>query len=87
LLHPLAKALRKPRHMYPIGLLFGLGFDTATEVSLLVLAGAAAFALPWYAVLVLPILLAAGISLLDTVDGCFMSAAYGWEVSHRVRKV
>jgi nickel/cobalt transporter (NiCoT) family protein len=88
LLHPLTKAVRKPRHLYPIGLLFGLGFDTATEVSLLVLAGgAAAFALPWYAVLVLPILFAAGMSLLDTLDGCLMSAAYGWAVSRPVRKV
>ena len=61
------KAVRKPWHMYPVGLLFGLGFDTATEVGLLVLAGgAAAFALPWYAILTLPILFAAGMSLLDT---------------------
>jgi nickel/cobalt transporter (NiCoT) family protein len=88
LLHPLTRAVRKPRHMYPIGLLFGLGFDTATEVSLLVLAGgAAAFALPWYAVLVLPILFAAGMSLLDTIDGCFMSYAYGWAAIKPVRKV
>jgi high-affinity nickel-transport protein len=88
LLHPMTRAVRKPRHMYPIGLLFGLGFDTATEVSLLVLAGgAAAFALPWYTILVLPILFAAGMSLLDTLDGYFMSAAYGWAVSHPVRKV
>jgi nickel/cobalt transporter (NiCoT) family protein len=64
------RAVSKPWHMYPVGLLFGLGFDTATEVSLLVLAGgAAAFSLPWYASLVLPILFAAGMSLLDTIDG------------------
>ena len=56
--------------MYPVGLLFGLGFDTATEVGLLVLAGgAAAFSLPWYAILTLPVLFAAGMSLLDTIDG------------------
>ena len=74
--------------MYPVGLLFGLGFDTATEVSLLVLAGgAAAFALPWYAILTLPILFAAGMSLLDTIDGCFMNFAYGWAFSKPVRKV
>jgi high-affinity nickel-transport protein len=74
--------------MYPVGLLFGLGFDTATEVSLLVLAGgAAAFSLPWYAVLTLPILFAAGMSLLDTIDGCFMNFAYGWAFSKPVRKV
>ena len=74
--------------MYPIGVLFGLGFDTATEVGLLVLAGgAAAFSLPWYAVLTLPVLFAAGMSLLDTIDGCFMNFAYGWAFSRPVRKV
>lgn len=82
------KAVKKPWHMYPTGLLFGLGFDTATEVSLLVLAGGAAvFNLPWYAVLTLPILFAAGMSLLDTIDGCFMNFAYGWAFSKPVRKV
>lgn len=82
------RAVRKPGHMYPVGLLFGLGFDTATEVGLLVLAGgAAAFSLPWYAVLTLPILFAAGMSLLDTIDGCFMNFAYGWAFSKPVRKV
>jgi nickel/cobalt transporter (NiCoT) family protein len=82
------RAVTKPWHMYPVGLLFGLGFDTATEVSLLVLAGgAAAFNLPWYALLTLPILFAAGMSLLDTIDGCFMNFAYGWAFSKPVRKV
>jgi high-affinity nickel-transport protein len=70
------KAVTKPCQMYPVGVLFGLGFDTATEVGLLVLAGgAAAFAWPWYAILTLPILFAAGMSLLDTIDGCFMNFA------------
>jgi len=82
------RAVRKPWHMYPVGLLFGLGFDTATEVGLLVLAGgAAAFDLPWYAIVVLPVLSAAGMSLLDTADGCFMNFAYGWAFSKPVRKV
>jgi high-affinity nickel-transport protein len=82
------RAVRKPWHMYPVGLLFGLGFDTATEVSLLVLAGgAAAFTLPWYAILTLPVLFAAGMSLLDTIDGSFMNFAYGWAFSQPVRKV
>jgi nickel/cobalt transporter (NiCoT) family protein len=82
------RAVTRPWQMYPIGLLFGLGFDTATEISLLVLAGgAAAFALPWYAVLTLPVLFAAGMSLLDTIDGCFMNFAYGWAFSKPVRKV
>ncbi|MEJ7628716.1 MAG: HoxN/HupN/NixA family nickel/cobalt transporter [Nocardioidaceae bacterium] len=82
------RAITRPWQMYPLGLLFGLGFDTATEVSLLVLAGgAAAFALPWYAILTLPILFAAGMSLLDSIDGCFMNFAYGWAFSKPVRKV
>lgn len=82
------KLVTKPWQMYPIGFLFGLGFDTATQVSLLVLAGgAAAFALPWYALLCLPILFAAGMSLLDTIDGCFMNFAYGWALSNPFRKM
>jgi high-affinity nickel-transport protein len=82
------RAVRLPWHMYPVGLLFGLGFDTATEVALLVLAGgAAAFSLPWYAILTLPVLFAAGMSLLDSIDGCFMNFAYGWAFSEPVRKV
>jgi nickel/cobalt transporter (NiCoT) family protein len=84
----LTKAVRKPWHIYPVGVLFGLGFDTATEVGLLVLAGgAAAFALPFYAILVLPILFAAGMCLMDTVDGVFMNAAYGWAFARPVRKI
>jgi len=72
------RAIRKPWQMYPLGCLFGLGFDTATEVALLAAAGgASAGGLPWYAVLSLPILFAAGMSLLDTLDGAFMSFAYG----------
>ena len=82
------RAVNKPARMYPVGLLFGLGFDTATEIGLLVLAGgAAAFALPWYAILTLPILFAAGMGLLDTLEGCFMNYAYGWALTRPVRKV
>lgn len=81
-------AVNRPWQMYPVGLLFGLGFDTATEVGLLALAGgAAAVSLPWYAILTLPVLFAAGMSLLDTVDGLFMFAAYGWANTRPVRKV
>ncbi|WP_410666619.1 HoxN/HupN/NixA family nickel/cobalt transporter [Amycolatopsis sp. cmx-4-68] len=88
LLRGATKAVRKPWHIFPVGLLFGLGFDTATEIGLLVLAaGAATFALPWYAILVLPILFAAGMSLFDTVDGCFMNFAYGWAFAKPVRKI
>jgi high-affinity nickel-transport protein len=74
--------------MYPIGILFGLGFDTATEISLLVLAGTTVAAgLPFWAILSLPLLFAAGMSLLDTIDGSFMNFAYGWAFSRPVRKV
>jgi high-affinity nickel-transport protein len=84
----LTRSVRKPWHIYPIGVLFGLGFDTATEVGLLVLAGgAAAFSLPFYSILVLPILFAAGMCLMDTTDGVFMNAAYGWAFARPVRKV
>ncbi|GAC1527759.1 MAG: HoxN/HupN/NixA family nickel/cobalt transporter [Marmoricola sp.] len=87
-LGPLTKSITKPWHIYPVGVLFGLGFDTATEVGLLVLAGgAAAFNLPFYAILVLPVLFAAGMSLADTIDGVFMNAAYGWAFARPVRKV
>ncbi|MEU2877287.1 HoxN/HupN/NixA family nickel/cobalt transporter [Streptomyces sp. NPDC007070] len=88
LLGRLTKAITKPWQMYPLGLLFGLGFDTATEIALLVLAGSgAASGLPWYAILCLPVLFAAGMSLLDTIDGSFMNFAYGWAFSKPVRKV
>jgi high-affinity nickel-transport protein len=84
----LTRSVRKPWHIYPIGVLFGLGLDTATEVALLVLAGgAAAMALPFYAILMLPVLFAAGMVLMDTVDGIFMNAAYGWAFAKPVRKV
>ncbi|MGI8412129.1 MAG: HoxN/HupN/NixA family nickel/cobalt transporter [Solirubrobacteraceae bacterium] len=80
--------IKKPWQMYPVGVLFGLGFDTATEVALLVIAGSAGAAgLPFYAIICLPILFAAGMSLLDTIDGSFMNFAYGWAFSKPVRKV
>jgi high-affinity nickel-transport protein len=84
----LMRSITKPWQMYPVGILFGLGFDTASEVALLVLAGtSAASGLPWYAILCLPVLFAAGMSLLDTIDGSFMNFAYGWAFSKPVRKV
>jgi high-affinity nickel-transport protein len=87
-LNGLTKSVRKPWHIYPVGVLFGLGFDTATEVGLLVLAGgAAAFNLPFYSILVLPVLFAAAMCLMDTIDGVFMNAAYGWAFAKPVRKV
>jgi len=88
LLGPLNKRVDQPWKMYPIGLLFGLGFDTATEVAFLVLAGTAVISgLPFYAVLSLPFLFAAGMSLFDTADGCFMNFAYDWAFARPVRKV
>ena len=82
------KVVRKPWHMYPTGFLFGLGFDTVTEIGLLVIAGGAvAASLPWWAVITLPVLFAAGMSLLDTLDGAFMNVAYGWAFSRPVRKI
>jgi high-affinity nickel-transport protein len=82
------KSITASWHMYPVGLLFGLGFDTATEIALLVLAGTSVAAgLPWYAILCLPMLFAAGMCLLDTIDGTFMNFAYGWAFSHPVRKI
>jgi high-affinity nickel-transport protein len=80
--------VRRPWHMYPLGLLFGLGFDTASEVALLFLAaGAAGAGLSFQAIICLPVLFAAGMSLLDTIDGSFMNFAYGWALSKPVRKV
>ena len=82
------RAITKPWQMYPLGCLFGLGFDTATEVALLVIAGgAAASGLPFYAILCLPILFTAGMTLFDTIDGAFMNFAYGWAFSEPIRKV
>ena len=85
---PIARRIDKSWKMYPLGILFGLGFDTATEVGLLVLAGTSVIAgLPWWAIISLPLFFAGGMSLLDTIDGSFMNFAYGWAFSKPVRKV
>jgi high-affinity nickel-transport protein len=77
-----------PRQLYLVGLLIGLGFDTATQVALLVLAGGtSAMALPWYAILVLPVLFAAGMTLFDTVDGIVMARTYQWAFINPARKL
>jgi high-affinity nickel-transport protein len=87
-LGPLSRRVDSTWKMYPIGFLFGLGFDTATEVALLVLAGSAVVGgLPFYAILSLPILFAAGMSLFDTLDGCFMNFAYDWAFAKPIRKI
>ncbi|SEG69471.1 high-affinity nickel-transport protein [Actinacidiphila yanglinensis] len=84
----LTRSIRHPGQMFPVGMLFGIGFDTATEVTLMVMAGSGAAAgLPWYAILCLPLLFAAGMSLFDTLDGTFMNFAYHWAFSNPVRKV
>jgi high-affinity nickel-transport protein len=85
---PLARSVDSSVKMYPIGILFGLGFETASEIALLVLAGSAITGgLPFWAILSLPLLFAAGMSLLDTIDGSFMNFAYSWAFSKPVRKV
>ena len=85
---PIARRIDASWKMYPLGILFGLGFDTATEIGLLVLAGSSVIAgLPWWAIISLPLFFAAGMSLLDTIDGSFMNFAYGWAFSKPVRKV
>jgi nickel/cobalt transporter (NiCoT) family protein len=74
--------------MYPIGFLFGLGFDTASEVAILAIsAGAAANGVPIVAVIALPLIFAAGMSLMDTADGAFMVKAYSWAFASPMRKV
>ena len=88
LLRPIMNRIKRPVHIYPVGVLFGLGFDTATEVALLALAGTGAAAgLPWYAVLVLPLLFAAGMTLMDTLDGLLMTIAYDWAFMQPLRKI
>ena len=84
----LTKWINHSWQMYPLGLLFGLGFDTASEVALMVMtAGAAAGSLPFAAVMSLPILFAAGMSLMDTTDGVMMAKAYGWSFLNPLRKI
>lgn len=88
LIRPLIKSIDRPGKMYLVGFLFGLGFDTASEIALLVLAGTgAATGLPWYAVLCLPLIFAAGMSLFDTLDSAVMVKAYSWATFNPIRKV
>jgi len=83
-----ARRITKSWQMYPLGMLFGLGFDTATEVGLLALAaGLATHQVPFLAVISLPLLFAAGMSLMDTADGAFMTHAYSWAFGSPIRKI
>ncbi len=88
-LRPLFKIVREPWHVFPIGLLFGLGFDTATEVALIAISltvGAPSSA-PIWMILVLPFMFTCGMVLVDTTDGITMRAAYGWAFLNSVRKI
>ncbi len=82
------KTITKEWQMYPVGVVFGMGFDTATEVALLATTALLATQhLPFYAIICLPILFTAGMSLMDTLDGIFMNFAYSWAFFNPVRKV
>lgn len=88
LFRPISKTIDRPSKMYGLGILFGMGFDTATSVTMLALAGTSALTgntSPW-AIVALPIIFTAGMSLGDTLDGVFMSRAYGWVSGHPVKK-
>ena len=82
------RVITKEWQLYPVGVLFGMGFDTATEVALLATTALVASQhVPWYAILCLPILFTAGMTLMDTTDGLFMNLAYGWAFFNPIRKV
>ncbi len=85
---PFFKLIRRSWHMYPLGFLFGLGFDTATEIGLLgITAAEATKGLPIWSILIFPALFTAGMSLVDTTDGVLMLAAYGWAYVKPLRKL
>jgi nickel/cobalt transporter (NiCoT) family protein len=85
---PMFAMIRRSWHMYPLGVLFGLGFDTATEIGLLGISAAeASKGLPIWSILVFPALFAAGMSLIDTTDNILMLGAYGWAYVKPVRKL
>lgn len=82
------RTITREWQMYPVGVVFGLGFDTAAEIALLATTALLATqSLPFYAILCLPILFTAGMSLMDTIDGMFMNVAYSWVIFNPVRKV
>ncbi len=88
LLRPLFRLIRRSWHMYPLGLLFGLGFDTSTEVALLGMSAAsAADGLPLASILIFPALFTAGMTLMDTLDSILMTGAYGWAFARPIRKL
>jgi len=84
----LFRMVRQSWHMYPLGFLFGLGFDTATEIGLLGIAAAqASNGLPIWSILMFPALFTAGMTLVDTMDSVLMTGAYGWAFAKPVRKL
>jgi nickel/cobalt transporter (NiCoT) family protein len=88
LFRPMFRMITRSWHMYPIGLLFGLGFDTATEIGLLGISAAeASTGLSFWSILVFPVLFAAGMSLIDTTDNILMLGAYGWAFIKPIRKI
>jgi high-affinity nickel-transport protein len=88
LFRPMFRLISRSWHMYPLGVLFGLGFDTATEIGLLGISAAeASRGLSFWAILVFPILFAAGMSLIDTTDNILMLGAYGWAFVKPIRKI
>ena len=85
---PLFRVVSRSWHMYPIGFLFGLGFDTATEIGLLgISATQAARGMSFWTILVFPALFTAGMSLMDTTDSVLMTRAYGWAFVNPIRKL
>ncbi|GEP84816.1 putative nickel transport protein [Staphylococcus piscifermentans] len=85
---PYFKLINQSWHVLPLGFLFGLGFDTASEIALLALSsGASQHAISFIGIISLPILFAAGMSLLDTLDGILMKSAYNWAFLNPVRKI
>ena len=87
LLRPMSRLVDRPWKMLPIGVLFGLGLDTAASISLFVFAGVLTPGLPWYAALVLPIVFTAGMALFDSADGILMNHVYQWASTDPLRKV
>lgn len=88
ILGPMVQRVSKPWHMYPVGFLFGLGFDTATEISLLILAASGvALGVPWWMMMLLPLAFTAGMAAMDSADGIFMTRAYRWALDRPEMKL
>ncbi|HJF13140.1 HoxN/HupN/NixA family nickel/cobalt transporter [Corynebacterium falsenii] len=88
ILGPMVRRVSKPWHMYPVGFLFGLGFDTATEISLLILAASGvALGVPWWTMMLLPLAFTAGMAAMDSADGIFMARAYRWALDRPEMKL